>query len=190
MATPGGCFPAQLTSTAASAPRGAQLPEAGRAGDNAGDGSRDRHRHLPMAAPKAQPSIRRSLAQPSRPCRHAQQESRYEPGWASLCRCPNISSEGCVLKVHHSVMLPSTTWCCHGGLSAPTVLTGVALWLALALVPLYTHLGLLQCHFPLFPLTLCLLLAIGVSHQSPRPWLCPPRVPSGNSGHGVHLWQS
>lgn len=110
MATPGGCFPAQLTSTAASAPRGAQLPEAGRAGDNAGDGSRDRHRHLPMAAPKAQPSIRRSLAQPSRPCRHAQQESRYEPGWASLCRCPNISSEGCVLKVHHSVMLTSTTW--------------------------------------------------------------------------------
>ena len=68
----------------------------------------DGHRELPTAAPKAPPGTRRSLAPPSRPRRHARQESRQEPGWARPRRRPDISSEGREVTVHRPLMSQST----------------------------------------------------------------------------------
>ena len=70
---------------------------------------RDGHRELPTAAPKAPPSTGRSLAPPSRPRRHARQESRHEPGWPRLCRRPKISGEGREVTVHRSLTAQSST---------------------------------------------------------------------------------
>lgn len=55
----------------------------------------DGHRELPMAAPKAPPTTRRSLALRSTPCRHARQESGRKTGRTRLFRPPKISSQGC-----------------------------------------------------------------------------------------------
>lgn len=83
---PRGCFPALLSSAAVSVSCSARLPEPGSTGKTQGMAPG----WTPRAAdssPKAPPNTR-TLVLTSRPCRHAQQESSYKPGWARLCQPP------------------------------------------------------------------------------------------------------
>ena len=126
------------------------------------------HRELSTAAPKAPPSTGSCLARPSRPRRHARQESRHEPDWAGLCRRPNISSEG------RDVTVPSLA----------DITAHRAVMSQWDICPRITHASAHTSGATTTPLPTpsphqCLLLTVSVSCQSPRPCLRlqPPQMP-------------